>query len=75
MRLVETVRNMSDYVIGLSEPCHSVPENCRKKVLTLGTSLLLIYNSDNEQGFAIKMAGILRRSVIDLDGVQLIKRT
>ncbi|MCR4764226.1 MAG: type I-E CRISPR-associated endoribonuclease Cas2e [Lachnospiraceae bacterium] len=35
---------------------------------------LLIYNSDNEQGFAIKMVGILRRSVIDLDGIQLIKR-
>ena len=35
---------------------------------------LLIYNSDNEQGFAIKMTGILKRSVIDLDGIQLIKR-
>lgn len=38
------------------------------------TGALLIYNSDNEQGFAIKMVGILRRSVIDLDGIQLIKR-
>ena len=38
------------------------------------TGALLIYNSDNEQGFAIKMTGIPRRSVIDLDGIQLIKR-
>ena len=37
------------------------------------TGALLIYNSDNEQGFAIKMVGLLRRSVIDLDGIQLIK--
>ena len=35
---------------------------------------LLIHNSDNEQGFAIKMIGIPKRSVIDIDGIQLIKR-
>ena len=38
------------------------------------TGAILIYNTDNEQGYAMKMSGIPRRSVIDLDGIQLIKR-
>ena len=34
---------------------------------------LLIYSSDTEQGFCIKMCGDTKRSVVDIDGVQLIK--
>lgn len=34
---------------------------------------LMIYSCNNEQGFSIKMYGVLTRSVVDLDGVQLIK--
>ena len=31
-----------------------------------------VYRVNNEQGFAIRMAGDVERSVIDLDGVQLV---
>ena len=34
---------------------------------------LMIYSCNNEQGYQIKMQGELTRSMIDLDGVQLIK--
>jgi len=34
---------------------------------------LLLYNAANEQGFAFKLHGNPRRTVIDLEGVQLIK--
>lgn len=34
---------------------------------------LLIYSANNEQGFAIKMTGDPYRSVVDFDGIQLIK--
>lgn len=34
---------------------------------------LLLYSSDTEQGFRIEMCGDPKRSVIDLDGIQLIK--
>ena len=37
------------------------------------TGALLLYNSDTEQGFQIEMCGDPRRSVIDIDGIQLIK--
>ena len=34
---------------------------------------LLLYSADTEQGFRIEMCGDPKRSVIDIDGVQLIK--
>ena len=34
---------------------------------------LLIYSFANEQGFRIEMCGDPRRSVIDIDGIQLIR--
>ena len=37
------------------------------------TSALLLYNADTEQGFRIEMSGDPKRSVIDIDGVQLIR--
>lgn len=36
-------------------------------------SALLIYSSDTEQGFRIEMCGNPKRSVIDLEGIFLIK--
>ncbi len=36
---------------------------------------LLIYSADTEQGFRLEMYGDPKRSVIDLDGLQLIKTT
>ena len=35
---------------------------------------LLIYSYNNEQGYRIEMLGEPRRSLVDLDGLQLIKR-
>lgn len=37
-------------------------------------SALLIYSYNNEQGYRIEMLGEPRRSLVDLDGLQLIKR-
>lgn len=37
------------------------------------TGGLLVYNYANEQGFRIEMCGDPRRSVIDIDGIQLIR--
>ena len=37
------------------------------------TGGLLIFNSDTEQKFQIKMCGDPKRSVVDIDGIQLIK--
>ena len=34
---------------------------------------LLIYSADTEQGFRLEMYGDPKRSVIDLDGLQLVK--
>ena len=34
---------------------------------------LMVYSMNNEQGYSIKMLGEPKRSVIDLDGLQLIK--
>ncbi len=34
---------------------------------------LMIYSCNNEQGYEIKMLGVPTRSVVDLDGLQLIK--
>ncbi len=34
---------------------------------------LMIYSTNNEQGFQIKMLGEPSRTVVDLDGLQLIK--
>lgn len=44
-----------------------VCEDCKR------TGALLLYSSDTEQGFRIEMCGDPKRSVIDIDGVQLIK--
>lgn len=35
---------------------------------------LLIHSSNNEQGYVIEMWGEPTRSLVDLDGIQLIKR-
>ena len=37
------------------------------------TGALVMYSSDTEQGFCIEMYGDPKRSVVDIDGVQLIK--
>lgn len=37
------------------------------------TGALMIYSTNNEQGFTIQMLGEPHRSVVDFDGVQLIK--
>ena len=34
---------------------------------------LLLYSSDSEQGFRIELHGDPKRTVVDLDGIQLIK--
>lgn len=34
---------------------------------------LLLYSSDSEQGFRMELHGDPKRTVVDLDGVQLIK--
>lgn len=34
---------------------------------------LLIFSADTEQGFRIEMCGYPKRSVIDIEGIQLIK--
>jgi CRISPR-associated protein Cas2 len=34
---------------------------------------ILAYSSDTEQGFDLKMHGILRKNVIDIEGIKLIK--
>ena len=38
-------------------------------------SALMIYSSDTEQGFRMEMYGTPRRSVIDMEGLLLIKTT
>ena len=35
---------------------------------------LMVYSYNNEQGYQIKMLGDPTRQIIDLDGLQLIKR-
>ena len=37
------------------------------------TSALMLFSAKNEQGFDIKMSGEPHRSVIDIDGLKLIK--
>lgn len=52
-----------------------VRERLWEKVSEEGTAkgALLLYSSDSEQGFRIKLYGDPKRRVIDLDGVQLIE--
>lgn len=38
-----------------------------------GGAALLVYSYANEQGFEMKMVGTPKRSVVDVDGVLLIK--
>ena len=38
------------------------------------TGALLVYNAPTEMGFVMEMAGEPTRSVVDLDGLQLIKQ-
>ena len=38
-----------------------------------GGNCLLAYSTNNEQGFTMETYGNLRRSIIDFDGLQLIK--
>ncbi len=52
----------------------AVRERLWKKVTEIeGLSGLIIYNMNNEQGFDIMMCGDPKRSVIDLEGIKLIK--
>ena len=53
----------------------SVRERLWEKVCSddTRTGALLLYNFDSEQGFRIEMCGDPKRSVIDIDGIQLIK--
>lgn len=34
---------------------------------------VMVYSSNNEQGFAMMLAGAPKRSIVDLDGIQLVK--
>ena len=36
-------------------------------------SVIQIWNTNNEQGFAMRVAGVTSREVIDVEGLQLIK--
>jgi CRISPR-associated protein Cas2 len=36
---------------------------------------MLVYSADTEQGFDLKMHGVLRKGVVDLEGIKLIKTT
>ena len=38
-------------------------------------SSVLIYSSDTEQGFSMRMSGTPARSVVDIEGILLIKTT
>lgn len=38
-------------------------------------SAVLIYSSDTEQGFGMRMCGTPARSVVDIEGISLIKTT
>lgn len=38
-----------------------------------GVSAVLIYSSDSEQGFSMTMCGTPNRSVVDIEGISLIK--
>lgn len=33
---------------------------------------VMVYNTNNEQGYAIEMHGVSRRKVVELDGIQLV---
>jgi CRISPR-associated protein Cas2 len=44
---------------------------CRTRVRS--GAAMLIHTAQNEQGFAIKVAGQVSREVVDLDGLQLIR--
>lgn len=43
---------------------------CNDKALQ---GAVMIYNSDSEQGFSMKMYGEPRRKVVDIEGIQLIE--
>ncbi len=53
----------------------SVREKLWEKVRndTAASGALLLYSSDTEQGFRIELHGDPKRTVVDLDGIQLIK--
>ena len=34
---------------------------------------VMVYSSNNEQGFTMILAGTPKRSIVDLDGIQLVK--
>lgn len=51
-----------------------VREKLWKKVeSTDHNGALMVYSDDTEQGFSMKMCGNPTRSIVDIDGIQLIK--
>ena len=39
----------------------------------LADGAVMVFSSKNEQGFSMKLSGAPKRSVVDLDGIQLVK--
>jgi len=52
-----------------------VREKLWKKIQNSGneTNAIMIFNTDNEQGYALEMIGEPKRCVIDIEGIELIK--
>ena len=40
---------------------------------TAADGAVMVYSSNNEQGFTMTQAGTPKRSIVDLDGIQLVK--
>ena len=45
-------------------------ENCKENI-----DAIMVFSTNNEQGFSMKMQGDPHRSVVDFDGVSLVKIT
>lgn len=52
-----------------------VREKLWKKIQNSGneTNAIMIFNTDNEQGYALEMIGEPKRCVVDIEGIELIK--
>ena len=40
---------------------------------TAADGAVMVYSSNNEQGFTMTLEGTPKRSIVDLDGIQLVK--
>ncbi len=81
------VESASDSLCGeltrwLLEPKHGVfvgnvnamvREKLWDKIQNAKTSAIMIFSSDSEQGYSLKMTGEPKRCVVDIEGVELIK--